>query len=198
MTNLNFTLYEEWGLQDQDLIYIFAAKEINKSKLETIPQDVLERLETLSILKRIKGTKSENPLHKLRISEKAKKLFFTPKYTNEEEVLFDWLSKYYLSRGKEVGHPERVKNLLLWFKQETGIEKNNLVTLIQHFLNSEGVDENSRVLEYCLYFPKKISLDGKTIAYITTPDIHDSWLYRHYIRNRAEIDRIFEERSKKD
>lgn len=194
MTNLNFELYNSLNLKDEDLIYIFSAKEINKQKLETIPDDVLSRLQEASLLKSIKGSPKENPLHKLRISDKAKKLFITPKYTNDEEVLFDWLSNYYLSKGKEIGHPERVKNLLLWFKQETGFEKNRLIWLLQHFLSNEYVDENSRVLEYTLFTPKKITLDNKTIAYCTTPSIYDSWLYKHYQKYKDEIDIFLEKK----
>lgn len=192
MENINFELFEKLNLKDEDLIYLFAAKQMNKQKLETIPNNVLSRLQEASLLKSIVGTKKENPLHKLRLSDKAKKLFIVPKYTNDEEVLFDWLSNLYLQKGKEVGHPERVKNLLLWFKQETGVERNNLIKLIQHFLNSDEVDENSRVLEYCLYFPKKITLDNKTIAYVTSPDIHESWLYRFYQKHKTEIEKTFE------
>lgn len=191
MTNLNFELYNSLNLKDEDLIYLFAAKEINKQKLETIPNDVLSRLQATSLLKSIKGSTKENPLHKLRLSDKSKKLFIVPKYSEDEERLFDWLKNYYEERGKEVGHPERVKNLLLWFKQETGIERNNLVVLITHFLKSDEVDENSRILEYALYYPKKITLDNKTIAYVTTPSIHDSWLYKHYQKHKEEIERLW-------
>lgn len=187
MENINFNLYNKLQLKDEDLIYLFAAKQIEKEKLETIPEDVLSRLQELSLLKSIKGSPKENPLHKLRLSDSAKKLFITPKYTQEEEIIFDWLKKYYEERGKEVGNPERVKNLLLWFKQETGVEKNELIKLIVHFLNSPEVDENSRVLEFCLYYPKKITLDKKTIAYVTQPDIYDSWLYRHMEKYKHEI-----------
>ena len=187
MENINFELFEKLNLKDEDLIYLFAAKQMNKQKLETIPNNVLSRLQEASLLKSITGTKKENPLHKLRLSDKAKKLFIVPKYTNDEEVLFDWLSNLYLQKGKEIGHPERVKNLLLWFKQETGFEKNRLIWLLQHFLSNEYVDENSRVLEYTLFAPKKITLDNKTIAYCTTPDIYDSWLFNYYRKNKGEI-----------
>ena len=192
MYNVNLELFEKLNLKDEDLIYLFSAKQICKNKLETIPNDVLERLQQHSLLSSITGSKKENPLHKLRLSEKGRKLFITPKYGEEEEVLFNWLSNFYLQKGKEVGHPERVKNLLLWFKQETGVERNNLISLIKHFLNSEQVEENSRVLEYCLFYPKKITLDKRTIAYITTPDIHDSWLYNHYQKYKVEIEKTFE------
>lgn len=194
MTNLNFELYNSLNLEDEDLIYLFSAKEINKQKLETIPDDVLRRLQEASLLKSIKGSPKENPLHKLRISDKAKKLFITPKYTEDEEILYKWLSEYYTLKKKEIGHPERVKNLLLWFKQETGFEKNRLIWLLQHFLSNEYVDENSRVLEYTLFAPKKITLDNKTIAYCTTPDIYDSWLFNHYRKNKEEIDIFLEKK----
>ena len=76
MDNLNFELYEKFNLNDGDLIYLFAAKQINKQKLEIIPNDVLSRLQEASLLKSITGTKKENPLHK------NKQKICTPKDNN--------------------------------------------------------------------------------------------------------------------
>lgn len=193
MENINFELYEKYQLSDSDLLYLFAAKQIKKQVLERIPEDVLKRLEALSLVKSIKGSVKENPLHKLRITDKGKKLFVEPVATDEEERLFEWLADYYTKRGKEIGNPNRVKKLLLWFKQETGIEKNALVKLFVHFLNDDYVNEESRVLEFTLFYPKKFTTDkGKSIAYEAKPDIYDSWLYKHYLKNKEELDPILE------
>lgn len=193
MENINFELYEKYQLCDSDLLFLFAAKQIKKEVLERIPEDTLKRLQALSLVSSIKGSTKENPLHKLRITPKGKKLFVEPVATDEEERLFEWLADYYIKRGKEIGNPNRVKKLLLWFKQETGIEKNSLVKLFMHFLNDDYVNEESRVLEYTLFYAKKYTTDkGKSIAYEAKPDIYDSWLFKHYLKYKEELDPILE------
>lgn len=111
----------------------------------------------------------------------------------DEEKLFEWLSNHYLKLDKEIGNPNRVKKLLKWFSDETGISKNNLVKLFIDFLSDEYVEEVSRVLEFTIFYPKKYTTDkGKTIAYEAKPDIYDSWLYKHYLKHRCRLDTIFE------
>lgn len=193
MENINFELYEKYQLESSDLFYLFAAKQVRKEILEQTPQDVLKRLEVLSLVRSIKGSAKENPLHKLRITDKGKKLLIEPIGGEDEDKLFIWLANYYTERGKEIGNPNRVKKLLLWFKQETGIEKNALVKLFMHFLNDDYVNEESRVLEFTLFYPKKFTTDkGKSIAYEAKPDIYDSWLYKHYLKYKEELDPILE------
>jgi len=193
MENINFELYKKYQLEASDLFYLFAAKQVKKEVLEHIPQDVLKRLEISYLIKSIKGSAKENPLHKLRITDKGKKLLVEPIGGEDEDKLFMWLANYYTERGKEIGNPNRVKKLLLWFKQETGIEKNALVKLFMHFLNDDYVNEESRVLEFTLFYPKKFTTDkGKSIAYEAKPDIFDSWLYKHYLKYKEELDPILE------
>jgi uncharacterized protein YneR len=193
MDNVDFDLYEKYQLEFSDLYFLFAAKQVKKDRLERMPQDVYSRLEATSLISSIKGAAKENPLHKVRITTKGKKLFTEPVAGEEEDKLFKWLSNYYTGKGKEIGNPNRVKKLLLWFKQETSIEKNNLVKLFVHFLNDSYVDEASNVLEFTLFYPKKFTVDrGKTIAYEAKPDIHDSWLYKHYLKFKQELDNTFE------
>lgn len=193
MDNVDFDLYEKYQLEFSDLYFLFAAKQVRKDRLERMPQDVYSRLEELFLISSIKGTPKENPLHKIRITTKGKKLFTEPVAGEVEEKLFNWLSKYYTDRGKEIGNPNRVKKLLQWFTQETGIERNNLVKLFIHFLNDSYVDESSNMLEATLFYPKKYTTDkGKTIAYEAKPDIYDSWLYKHYLQNKEELDKTFE------
>lgn len=193
MENIDFDLYKKYQLEPSDLFFLFAAKQIRKDVLETTPDDVYSRLVSTSLISSIKGTTKENPLHKIRITAKGKKLFSEPIAGEEEDRLFDWLSNYYKEKGKEVGNPNRVKKLLQWFKQETGIEKNNLVKLFIHFLKDSYVDEESRVLEFTLFYPKKYTTDkGKSIAFEAKLDIFDSWLYKHYLHNKEELDKTFE------
>ena len=194
---LNFSTFIKSGLQPEDLYFLAAIKQIEKEQLKNIPIDVIERFEALGILTTIKGAKSEPESLKIRLNEKGKNLFKSffaeNTWTEDEEVLYSWLSKYYTDRGKEVGNPNRVKKLLKWFADETSVCKNNLIKLFIDFLQDDYVDESSKVLEFTLFYPKKFTTDkGKTIAYEAKPDIYDSWLFNHYKKNRERLEKTFE------
>lgn len=194
---INISVFNKSDLEPQDLYFLAGVKQADKEVLEKLTGDVFNRLEGLSLLTSIKGKKGDNPIYNIRLSDKGKKLFkcifSEPIAGKDEEILFDWLSNYYLERNKEVGNPNRVKKLLAWFSNETGIYKNNLIKLIVDFLKDEYVDEESRVLEFILFYPKKFTSDkGKTICYEAKPDIYDSWLYKHYLKNKDRLDNSFE------
>jgi len=194
---INFDSFFRSELEPSDIYYLVAAKQVEKRVLETLPDDVLKRLEESSLVTYIKGKANEDVRLKLRLSNKGKKLLNTiltePIASDEEDKLFTWLSNYYIEKNKEIGNPNRVKKYLAWFKHETGIQKNNLVKLFIDFLKDEYVDEASKVLEFTLFYPKKFTSDrGKTICYEAKPDIHDSWLYKHYLKNKERLDNSFE------
>jgi hypothetical protein len=194
---INLEIFAKTKLKPEDLFYLIVIKQVNKELLETIPLDVLGRLEELSLLTNIKGKKSDSEASKIRLSEKGKKfiksVFTEPPAGDDEDILFDWLSEFYLKRHKEVGNPNRVKKLLAWFSNETGIRKNDLVKLFIDFLADGYVDEESRVLEFTLFYPKKFTTDkGKSIAYEAKPDIFDSWLYKHFEKNKERLIPTFE------
>lgn len=196
---INFSVFNSVELQKSDLVFLAAIKQIETDFLQkNLTEDDYTRFKELSLIKHIKTKKkNEHPYISLRLSDKGTKfintVFSEPVAGEDEEILFNWLSKYYLERNKEVGNPNRVKKLLAWFSNETGIYKNNLIKLIVDFLKDEYVDEESRVLEFILFYPKKFTTDkGKTVAYEAKPDIYDSWLYKHYQKNKERIERTFE------
>lgn len=195
---INFNLLHKKGLEPQDIYFLAGIKQIEKEALDKLPGDVFNRLEALSLLTSIKGKKGDNPMYNVRLSSVGKKLvkevFTEPIAGEDEEILFNWLSKYYTDRGKEVGNPNRVKKLLAWFSSETGIYKNDLIKLFVDFLQDDYVDEASRVLEFTLFYPRKFTTDkGKTVAYEAKPDIFDSWLYKHFDKNRDRLIKTFED-----
>jgi hypothetical protein len=195
---LNFQTFKKHNLKPEDLFYLLAVKQIEKEQLETLPQDVIERFESLGILTTIKGVKSDSEQSKIRLNSKGKKflnsLFAENTWGEDEEIIFNWLADYYKKRGKEVGNPNRVKKLLRWFSEETGIYKNNLIKLFIDFLNDEYVEEESRVLEFTLFYPKKFTTDkGRTVAYEAKPDIFDSWIYKHFEKNKERLIKTFED-----
>ena len=195
---INLSVLGKSGLEYSDLVFLAAIKQVDKDVLEKLTGDVFNRLEGLSLLTSIKGKKGDNPMYNVRLSSVGKKLvkevFTEPIAGEDEEILFNWLSKYYTDRGKEVGNPNRVKKLLAWFSSETGIYKNDLIKLFVDFLQDDYVDEASRVLEFTLFYPRKFTTDkGKTVAYEAKPDIFDSWLYKHFDKNRDRLIKTFED-----
>lgn len=193
---INFNIYKKYNLTPEHLIQLLAVKQ---KQTEEINIDILGRFEELGYVTYTKGKKNQDIRELVRLSDKGKKLVKeistdSKDWTEDEEILYNWLSKYYEERNKQVGNPNRVKKLLRWFSLETGIYKNNLVKLISDFLNDEYVDESSKVLEFCLFYPKKFTTDnGKSIAYEAKPDIFDSWLFKHYQQNKERLEKTFEE-----
>ena len=194
---LNLETYKKHNLQPQDLYFLIGIKQVDKEVLETLNGGDFSRFNELGLLTSVKGKKGDNPALNVRLSKKGKDLLKSictePIAGEDEEVLYDWLSKYYIDKGKEVGNPNRVKKLLAWFSQETDIYKNNLIKLFVDFLKDDYVDEASKVLEFTLFYPKKFTTDkGKTIAYEAKPDIYDSWLFKHFEKNKQRLLETFE------
>lgn len=194
---LNIETYKKHNLQPQDLYFLIGIKQVDKEVLETLNGGDFNRFNELGLLTSVKGKKGDNPALNVRLSKKGKDLLKSictePIAGEDEEVLYDWLSKYYIDKGKEVGNPNRVKKLLAWFSQETDIYKNNLIKLFVDFLKDDYVDEASKVLEFTLFYPKKFTTDkGKTIAYEAKPDIYDSWLFKHFEKNKQRLLETFE------
>lgn len=155
---INFNAYKKHNLTPEYLIQLLAIKQ---KQTEEINSDILRHFEELGYISYTKGKKNQDKRELVRLSDKGKKILKdistdSKDWTEDEEVLYDWLSKYYEERGKQVGNPNRVKKLLRWFSVETGIYKNNLIKLIVDFLKDEYVDEESKVLEFILFYPKKI------------------------------------------
>lgn len=197
---VNLSVLGKSGLEYSDLVFLCAINQIETDWLaESFKDTDYERFERLSLIKHIKQkSKKEHLYVSLRLSDMGKSLiksiFTEPIAGEDEEIIYEWLSKYYIKKGKEVGNPNRVKKLLAWFSQETNIYKNNLITLFVDFLKDDYVDEESKVLEFTLFYPKKYTTDkGKTIAYEARPDIYDSWLWKHYEKNKERLEKMFEE-----
>ena len=193
---INLKLFEKSNLSAEQLISLLAVKQKEQIYIKEEFLDTFEELDLITFIKA--KNKSQNRLELVRLSDKGKKLLNSiitePVAGETEDILFEWLSKYYIEKGKEVGNPNRVKKLLKWFSEETGIYKNDLIKLFIDFLKDEYVDEASRVLEFTLFYPKKFTTDkGKTIAYEAKPDIFDSWLFTHFQKNRERLINTFED-----
>lgn len=184
---LNVETYNSLGFKPEDLYYLISIKQVDKSVLEIIPEDVFERFKSTGLITSIKGTKKENPLHKLRLSKKGKDIFSSLEEAPIEEEdlkIFDWLSKHYLKLDKTIGNGARTKRHIRDFRISSGIEKNNLIILCLDFLKDEENMHYNNVLEYAFY--------KAPTAFQVRFNLEDSRLYKHYLKHKDRIDKKFE------
>lgn len=182
---INFNLLHKKGLEPQDIYFLAGIKQIEKEVLDKLPGDVFNRLEALSLLTSIKGRKGDNPIYNVRLSKEGKKLLEDLEQApvlEEDSTVFEWLKNYYLKAGKVIGNGAKTQRHIKDFRMKSGIEKNNLITLVLEFLHEN--EERSQKLEYIWYFPKT--------AFATRFDLEDSWLWNFYIQNKERLDAKFE------
>jgi hypothetical protein len=99
---INLEIFGKTKLKPEDLFYLVVIKQTNKELLETIPLDVLGRLEELSLLTTIKGKKGDSEASKIRLSKKGSDLLINLSYEGavdeQSEILGEWLIKLYKSK----------------------------------------------------------------------------------------------------
>ena len=130
-------------------------------------------------------TKKESPYKRLRLSDKGNSTLedlLTPEVHEDDKKICDWLVNHYKKLGKDIGNRKRTERHIRDFRVQSGIIKNNLVKLCLDFLSEN--EEQSRVLEYVWYYPKT--------AFATKFNIYDSWLFKHYEKNKERLDLEFE------
>ena len=182
---LNIPLYKSKNLKPEDIYYLCAIKQIDKEVLETIPNDVLERFKSFPLVEYIKGKKNEEDWCKIRLNKAGKQLLNDLEEApveSEDKTVFEWLKNYYLKAGKEIGNGAKTQRHIRDFRLKSGIQKNNLITLVLDFLAEN--EERSRKLEYIWYYPKT--------AFATRFDLEESWLWNHFIKNKERLESKFE------
>lgn len=185
---INLNLFLKSGLENSDLIFLTAIAQTESQYLiENLTENTYNRFEALKLIKHIKPkNKKEHRYNSLRLSEGGKKLLSeleTPDVEEQDILIFNWLKKYYLERDKEIGNSKKTLSHIKNFRVKSCIEKNNLIKLVLHFL--EQNEERSRRLEYIFYFSKT--------PFATKFDLEESWLWKHFIKNKETIEKQFEE-----
>lgn len=131
--------------------------------------------------------KKQSDLTLVRLSKKGTTWLndFTDTYQVEEEdiIVFDWLKKLYLGIDKEVGSEIKCKNLIAWFRRESGISKNNLIELCKAFTSDENRMEYSKVLQFIFWRGEN--------HFQTTPKLEDSKLWNYYEKHREFFENKF-------
>jgi hypothetical protein len=172
---INFQLFKNSGLENSDIYFLAAAKQIEKTVLEELTEQTFNRLNSLGLLTSVKGRKGDNPLHNVRLSKKGSELLNNlsiAEVTEDSLRIFEWIKNIYLASGKSLGNQKKTKQFIAQFSAESGIEKNALAFLIQTFANDEKEMEFSKVLQY-LFFK------GESVFSVRF-DLHSSRLYQYY------------------
>jgi len=185
---VNIEVYKNSGLEFSDLIFLAGIKQTETEWLiETLPDSVYQRFVEQGLVIHIKSRKKDDHAYKsLRLSEKGKKLISELEEAPIEEqdkTVGEWLCKYYLDAGKEIGNKKKTFRHIRDFRIKSGVEKNNLIKLCVDFLKEN--EDKSNKLEFIFFHPKnifevKFELDG-------------SWLYQYYLKNKERLDNTFEE-----
>jgi hypothetical protein len=146
----------------------------------------LDVLNEKGLLSEVKAkSKQESVYKRLRLSKKGSELLedlSTPEVLEEDKKVFEWLKNYYLKADKEIGNGAKTLRHIRDFRTKSGIQKNNLITLVLEFLKEN--EERSKKLEYIWYYPKT--------AFATRFDLEESWLWNFYQKNKERLDAKFE------
>jgi hypothetical protein len=189
---INTQLLESRGLTANSLIMLQLIKQ-NKTEdmssiieLHGVPISILD----LGLVEFIKPkNKSQKESHTIRLSKKGSKWlneFTETVLVSEEDVIvFDWLKNLYEGLGKEVGSHIKCKNLISWFRRESGISKNCLIELCKEFTSDDNRMEYSNILEYVFWRGAN--------HFQTSPKLEDSKLWNYYEKRQDYFDNRFKD-----
>lgn len=186
---INFKLLPSLGLSLEDVTVMQMCKQ---NKTEDLSEElskfdfILKRLQEKELVSEIKKGKSK--FERKRLTKKGKKVLEdieTPEVTADDLVLFDWLEKLYISQDKEVGNKRKTKMYLALFRVNSGIQKNELATLLDEFTRDEDNMSYNHKLEYAFFKPSNV--------FQTKFELDQSRLWGYYQKNEEHMLRLFEE-----
>jgi hypothetical protein len=146
----------------------------------------LKKLFDKGLVAFVKGKKESTIWQNARLSSKGGDFLDdleTPEIIEEDLVIFEWLKKVYLKRGKEVGNAKRTKNYVALFRVNSGIRGNCLASLAKAFLDDDEQQQWSIKLEYVFFKPPSV--------YSTRFDLEESKLFKYYSKNKNIFDAQF-------
>lgn len=196
MLYLNFKTIrelEEGGHDALPLLSILSA--INQSNFNYL-ESQLKRIEDTDftykgkpLIKRIKKkSKSQPDFETLRLDTMGKELLkevVEAEVSEEDEIVFNWLSEHYKKIGKEIGNGAKTRRHIKDFRIKSGISKNNLLRVCLAFISDQDNMEYSHKLEYLFYKPKTV--------FETRFDLEESRLYQYYLKHKEHFDKQFED-----
>lgn len=150
--------------------------------------EMLEKFGALKYVEYVKGKKSQTDLERIRTSKKGNNLLDaigTYGICENSLRIYEWVKSIYLNLEKEIGNQKKCKQYIAQFSAESGICKNDLALLINHFLRDDREMEYSQRLEYLFH-------KGSSVFSVKF-DLNQSRLYQYYQKNQKFFDSKFAE-----
>lgn len=169
---LNFKSFSKEGISESDLLFLIA---VGQGYFDYISNYIDSKDHLSEYVKYVKGKKDRDKSELIRLSDKGKKFLQSlsePIVDEEDEILFEYLKKVYLSKDKKIGNGAKTKRYINLFKNTSFITRNRLVSLVTTFVNDEENMSYNNVLEYCFYKPPT--------AFETRFNLEESRLYKYY------------------
>lgn len=189
---LNFNLYK---LQPQDLYYLLAVKQTEKSILKTIPIDTLQRFIDNNLIMYIKGTNKEEERLKIRLNVNGKKLFDsleTPEVLEEHIRMSEYLIKMYLAHEDEervVGNKKLIVQYIAVLQSHLNIDIYKLYYLFEFFL-AEHI--YTRKLEN-IFMDRNKNRYGEFKNWVA-----DSPIFQFYEQRKQEVEQYWAKKIKRE
>lgn len=188
---INIEYVEKRGLEPYDvfvmeLISQNTSEDMTEPLIMYLTDKCLKRLMALELLTTIKAKrKSDHDFRRLRLSKKGRTLLLDARkmgYTVEDNNLLEHLQALYDKVEKPIGNPEKVKELLAWFREETGYSRKQIFIAIRYFLRVRGEDEGGK------YIPSLENLLWKPASVFSTKwKLSDSKLYQFINENKQVL-----------
>lgn len=180
---INFKNLKKSKLTPEMFFFLIAIKQKETLYIEENIH-LLEEVEEYTAL--IKGRKNQHIFEKIRLNKKGKSLLDNIEafgIDKDDEKLFEFIKNIYVKLGKEIGNSKKTKRYINWFKKETGIDKNRLISLLKTFVSDEENMNYNHVLEYAFYKPPTV--------FETRPKLEESRLYNYYLKHKQQFDKIW-------
>lgn len=173
------------------LIHQNKSNDTSEDLILTMDDDSLKRLYSFGLMEMIKGSKKMNEFQRLRLTKKGSKWlkdFQTYEVVENDIKVFDSLKAIYLDSEKEIGSEKKTKELIAWFRNETGFNHRQIWLIAKKFVNDEDRMEYSKVLEYAFW--------KSTNHFQVRPKLEDSKMYSYYEKHKDWFDVEFKKLKK--
>lgn len=151
----NIEFIEKKGLEAYDvfvmeLISQGSSQDMTEPLLMYLNDKCLQRLLTLDIITTVKKKrKADHDFKVIRLNKKGKGILLDARkigYTAEDGALFDHISLMYEQFEKPLGNPEKVKELLGWFRTESGYTRRQIFKAIRLYLKVQDEDNKGKYI----------------------------------------------------